>query len=550
MSLEGELQALGLDVDASEPTRRAYSHDASIFSLRPEAVVFPRTAAEVVAVVRFAAGHTGVSLVARSAGTDMTGGAIGTSLIVDFTRHMHGLADIVADASVPGQSGYADVEPGMFYRDFEHATLARGLQFPTYPASRELCAVGGMVANNAGGERSLAFGQTVDWVRQVHVVLADGSECDIGPLDREGLERKLTRQDFEGDIYRGMHRLVTSHADIVAGMRPKVSKNSSGYYLWRVWDRERDIFDLSKLVVGSQGTLAVITQARLGLMRPQPERAMCVVFLDDMEHVADVVNALLEFKPEALESFDDKTLWFTLRFLPDFVRIIGASNLVALGLQFLPEAWMALRGGLPKLILMAEFASDDAAEAHGRAKRALDRVRQMGLKARLTKNTEESHKYWTIRRQSFQVIRSHAKGKRTTPFIDDIIVRPDDMPTFLPELYRILEPYKLVLTIAGHPGNGNFHIIPLMDLSDERSRRIIPELSDKVYDLVLRYGGSISAEHNDGLIHAPWVERQFGHEAYELFRQTKRIWDPKGILNPGKKIDVDREWALRHLRTD
>lgn len=550
MSLEGELHALGLDIDASDATRHAYSHDASIFSLRPEAVVFPRSAEEVVRIVRYAASHPSVSVVARGAGTDMTGGAIGTSLILDFTRHMHGLADIVVDASIPGQQGYADVAPGMYYRDFEHATLARGLQYPAYPASRDLCAIGGIVANNSAGERSLAYGQTVDWVRSLSVVLADGSACDIGPLDRAGLERKIAQQDFEGEIYRRMRAMLDSHADTVARMRPNVSKNSSGYYLWRVWDRERDLFDLSKLVVGSQGTLAIVTQARLGLMHPAAERSMCVVFLDDMTLVADAVNALLEFKPEALESFDEKTLWFTLRFLADFVRIIGASNLVSLGLRFLPEAWMALRGGLPKLVLMAEFASDDAADAQSRARQALERVRAMGLSARLTKSTEESHKYWTIRRQSFQVIRSHAQGKRATPFIDDIIVRPDDMPQFLPELYRILEPYKLTLTIAGHPGNGNFHIIPLMDLADEDSRRIIPELSDKVYDLVLRYGGSITAEHNDGLIHAPWVERQFGREGYELFRQTKRIWDPKGILNPGKKIDVNRDWALAHLRRD
>jgi FAD/FMN-containing dehydrogenase len=331
-------------------------------------------------------------------------------------------------------------------------------------------------------------------------------------------------------------------------MRPRVSKNSAGYYLWRVWDGTT--FNLAKLVTGSQGTLGVITEATVGLVQPARFRRMAVIFLDDVRKTADVVRDLQPLRPEALESFDDKTLSFTLRFLPDFVRIIGASNVVALALRFLPEAWMVLKGGLPKLVVIAEFAGDDEREVVARTERAIALLHARGLKARMTRNEQESHKYWTIRRQSFNVIRAHAKGKRTTPFIDDFIVLPERMPEFLPRLYAVLEPYHLTLTIAGHVGNGNFHIIPLMDLSDERTRRIIPELSAKVYDLVLEYGGSITAEHNDGLIRGPYVERQFGSEAYALFREVKHIWDPQGIFNPGKKIDVDWQWALAHIRKD
>jgi FAD/FMN-containing dehydrogenase len=477
----------------------------------------------------------------------MSGGAIGEGIVLDFTKHMHEVVDISRDSD---EAGHARVQPGMYYRDFEKQTLQRNLQYPTFPASRDLCAIGGIVGNNAGGERSLRFGQSVDWVRSVRAVLADGSVATFGPLDAAGLDAKKAQQDMEGAIYRGMYNLIAKHRDTIARMRPNVSKNSAGYYLWRVMDKKAGTFDLSKLLVGSQGTLAVTTEATLGLVRPLPERAMCVVFLSDLSKVGEAVNSLLELRPEALESFDDKTLWFTMRFLPDFVRLLGASNIISLGLRFLPEAWLALRGGMPKLILMAEFSADTHEAARSQALIALDRMHRMGLNARLTKDTDESHKYWTIRRQSFNVIRSHTRGKRTTPFIDDIIVRPSDMPTFLPKLQAILEPYKLILTIAGHPGNGNFHIIPLMDMADPKNHAVITELAPKVYDLVLQYGGSITAEHNDGIIRGPWLAKQFGVEAYELFREVKRIWDPQNILNPGKKVNVDWNWALSHLRTD
>ena len=408
--------------------------------------------------------------------------------------------------------------------------------------------MGGIVSNNAGGEKSLAFGQTVNFVRAVRAVLSDGKEYELGPLSKTELDAKMAQSAFEGALYRQLYELVESNYDTIHAARPRVSKNSAGYQLWYVWDRTT--FNPAKILCGAQGTLGIVTQATLGLVKPKLHRSMVVMFLDDFEKLAAVVNNVLKYKPESLESFDDKTLWFTLRFLPDFIRSMGASNIISLALKFLPEAWMVLRGGLPKLIVLAEFTGDDDAEVKERAQQALTAIRAQDIKARLTKDEAESHKYWTIRRSSFQVIRSHTKGKRTTPFIDDFIVPPEDTPTFLPKLYDILRPYKLTLTVAGHVGDGNFHIIPLMDLKDERTRAIIPELSKKVYDLVLHYHGSITAEHNDGLIRGSYLKQMYGEKVYGLFRRVKRIFDPANIFNPGKKIDVDWSWAMDHLRKD
>lgn len=548
--MEGDLREFGLDVDASDAARRAYSHDASIFELTPAIVVFPRNAKDIGHIVRYAAAHPGVSIVPRSAGTDMSGGAIGTSIVMDMTRSMHELFDVARDASVLKQDGFAVVQPGMFYRDFERATLGRGLLMPSFPGSREICALGGMVANNAGGERSLKYGQTIEFVRSVKAVCADGNEYTFEPLTAKQVRAKISAGGWEGNLYRRMHDLVVRNWDTIAAHRPKVSKNSSGYYLWRVWDRKTDTFDLSKLLCGSQGTLAAITEATIGLVRPPAQRKMVIAFLHDLRPLAMAINDILALKPETIESFDDKTLTFTLRFLGDFVKLMGAGGLLSLAWQFRPEALMALRGGLPKLVLIIEFTGDNEGELAAKATQAVEALMKHGIKARPAKNEKEAHKYWIVRRSSFQVIRSHATGKRSTPFIDDFIVPPEVMPRFLPELNAILEPYHLTLTMAGHAGNGNFHIIPLMDLRDERTRKIIPELSEKVYRLVLQYGGSITAEHNDGLIRGAYLPQMWGADMYRLFQETKKIWDPQNMFNPGKKVNVNWKWALSHLRRD
>lgn len=174
------------------------------------------------------------------------------------------------------------------------------------------------------------------------------------------------------------------------------------------------------------------------------------------------------------------------------------------------------------------------------------------IKTRITTSEKDAQKYWLIRRESFNLLRKHVKGKKTAPFIDDLIVRPEYLPEFLPKLNAILDQYKnyMTYTIAGHPGDGNFHIIPLMDLSDSKSKQIIPELSEKVYDLVLDYHGSITAEHNDGLIRTPYLEKMYGPEVYKLFEKTKQIFDPKNIFNPRKKVGSDMNYAMEHINLD
>lgn len=519
-----------------------YSRDASIFEIKPEVVVYPKNVRDLKRLVTFAAENPEVSLTARSGGTDMTGGPLGQSVILDMTAHFDKVLKVGAD--------YAISQPGVYYRDFEKKTLKRGLLLPSYPASREICTVGGMVANNAGGEKSLAYGKTEDYLNYLKAVLSDGEEYLFKPLTKAELDQKLAQKDFEGEIYRKIFDLIGSNYDLLKRAKPNVSKNSAGYYLWNVWDRQSGIFDLTRLLVGSQGTLGIITEISFRLIRPKKHSKLLVIFLPDLRRLVETVNLVLRQGPESFESFDDHTLKLAMRYFGEIAKSFGTANLLKLAWQFRPELWMFITGGTPKLILMAEFTGDSQKEVDEKINAAQESVSGLGLKTHVTKTEDEAKKYWTIRRESFNLLRKHVKNRRTAPFIDDIIVSHDRLADFLPRLNFLMDQYELIYTIAGHVGDANFHIIPLMNFKEPQTKRTIFELSEKVFDLVLEFGGSITAEHNDGLIRSPYLEKMYGPEVYRLFEEVKKIFDPGNIFNPGKKVGASLDYAKGHLEKE
>ena len=538
------------DIVYDESTLATYSRDASLFSLRPRAVIFPKDTEDVKAVVKFVNEERkedpSLYITARSAGTDMSGGAIGESIILDFTRYMNKLKKFEGSLAV--------VEPGMYYRDFEKETLKRGLILPSYTASKSINAVGGMVGNNSGGELSLVYGQTQKYIEKLRVVLGDGNEYTVGKLTQKELEEKMVQQDFEGELYRKIHNLVSENYDVIQKARPDVSKNASGYFLWNVWDKK--FFDLAQVLVGSQGTLGIVTEITFRLVPTFPHTKLLAVFMDDVQRLSDITVALLRFRPTSLESYDNNTLRIAIKYFPEIVRAMGVINVLALAVSLLPDIWILLKSvlhgkGLPDLIILTEFAGDNEEDLKTQVLEAQSALRVLGVTARVARSKEDAEKYWTIRRQSFSLLRKHIRGKKTAPFIDDMIVRPEKMGEFLPRLYAILRQYpSLIYTIAGHIGNGNFHIIPLMDLKNEAARKIIPELADKVYSLVLEFQGSITAEHNDGLIRSPYLKKMYGEKVFGLFEKTKNIFDPLNIFNRGKKVGSSLDYALKHIAYD
>lgn len=513
-------------------TLKAMSRDTSLFERMPQLVVYPKDAADVSAVVkeigRARSAGAAVSLAPRAAGTDMSGGPLTTGVVVSFTKYMNHVGEV--------GDGFAVAEPGVYYRDFEKETLKKGLIFPSYPASREIAAIGGIVGNNAGGERNLSYGKTEKYVEEMDVVLSDGSLAHFGPLTAIELDEKKKLDTLEGKIYRKIDALLAENARLIEKHRPKVSKNSAGYALWNV--KQNGIFNLAKLICGSQGTLALFTNVKLSLVKPKEHRAMLVAFLYDLANLPEIVKRVLAAKPESFESYDDHTFTLAVRFLPEMLMQMGLARAARLGIDFIPEAAMVATGGVPKMVLMAEFAEDTIEEADAKALAAKEALKDLHLHVRVEKNERESEKFWIVRRESFNLLRKNLHGYVSAPFMDDFVVPPSSYPQFLPELSALLDQYKdnMIYTVAGHIGDGNIHTIPLMDLTKEENREVILELAPKVYDLVIKYGGTTTGEHGDGIIRTPYLTKLFGPEMVGLFEKTKQIFDPLGILNPGKKV--------------
>lgn len=551
------------EIKTDKETLTKFSRDASIFEVVPSCVVSPIDQADLEFLVKFVSenkkNYPELSITARSAGTDMSGGTLGESIIADFTSHFGKILSVesnqqvskLANQQVMGKeiTGFATVEPGVFYRDFEKKSKELGMILPCYTASKSLNTVGGMVANNSAGEKSLSYGQTKDYVDEVTMVMSNGESLTFGELDEHALDQKLKLTNFEGDIYRKTFRLINQNLDKINKAKPTTSKNSAGYLLWEVWNKSKTKFNLARLITGSQGTLGLITKVKVKLVTPKPKSELLVIFMNDLKNLGDVVSTVVNYQPESFESFDDHTFKLAMKFFPDMLKRMKG-NLIKLGFQFIPELWMTITGGVPKLILIAEFTGDTEVEIYQKMLMAEKEIKsKFKLKTHITKNAEEAEKYWTVRRESFSLLRQHTHGLSTAPFIDDIVVHPKELPVFLPELNKILDKYpSLIYTIAGHAGDANFHIIPLMDLTREDQREIVPILSDEVYNLVLKYKGSITAEHNDGLIRSPYLLKMYGVEITNLFAEVKQIFDPQNIFNPGKKVGSSLEYAMSHIK--
>lgn len=549
MDLQKELSRVFRgELDTSEESKEFYSHDASLFELRPEVIAFPKDAADIKSIVSFVAknkkDHPELSVTPRSRGTDMSGGAIGQSILLDVSKHMTHLVKL--------SEKKATVEPGLLYKDFDIKTKEIGAILPSYPASRDMASLGGMVNNNSGGEKSLEYGKTDRYVTELKMVLADGNEYTIKPLNKQELVRKMSQRDFEGNLYKKTFELLEANYDRIHDARPKVTKDSTGYHLWDVWDRETGIFDLTKLFVGAQGTLGIMTEATVSLVPQKTHSGLLVLFLKDINKLGTLIPKVLEHKPSTFESFDDQTLWLSIRFMPSFLKLLGPKRFIRLLFSLIPDGLQLLRG-IPKLILMVEFNGNTEEEVRQKV-RALH-MDLRGHRARYeingfeeTPTAAKSEKFWVMRRNSFQILRSKVKDKHTAPFIDDFVVPPEHLAQFLPKIRRIIKQYKLFATIAGHVGDGNFHIIPLMKIELPSERAKFEPVMDKVYDLVLQYGGSISGEHNDGMIRGPWLKEMYGAKVLGVMKDIKKLYDPDNIFNPHKKTDASWKFSFDHIR--
>lgn len=532
------------ELDTSKETIETFSHDASLFELRPAVVARPRDSQDIQSIVRWVLKnkqeHPELSLTARSAGTDMSGGAIGESIVLDMKAHFTEVSKLTKE--------YARLQPGVFFRDFDVKASSIGVMLPSYPASRDLCTVGGMVSNNSGGEKSLQYGKTDNYVTELKVILGDGNEYTIAPIGKDELVRKMAQNDYEGNLYKKTFELLEEHYDEIQNAAPRVSKDSTGYHLWNIWNRETGIFDLTKLFVGSQGTLGIVTDIKVRLVEKPLHSGLLVGYLKNIDELGEIIPAVLKHNPETFESFDDNTLWLSFKFFFSFIKKLGFIRWVRLAMQLIPDALMLVRG-IPQLVLMIEFTGGSVEEVEQKIDAMKHDLKRFPFTYLEKDETEDkSQKFWIMRRESFSLLRSKVKDKHTAPFIDDFVVPPAHLTAFLPKLRVIIKKYKLMATIAGHMGDGNFHVIPLMKIEDPHERHKLQPAMKEVNELVLSYGGSISGEHNDGMVRGPWLERMYGPSVFGHMHAIKTLYDPQNIFNPRKKTDANWDFSFSHIR--
>lgn len=533
------------DIDDSVLTRKSFSHDASMFEMVPEVVVAPKNVSDIEKLVKFVSEnkhqYPALSLTVRSAGTCMSGGAVNDSIIIDITKYFNKIGEVT--------SKQANVQPGVYYRDFEKETFKHHALMPAYPASKDICTVGGMVGNNAGGEKSLEFGKVDNFIKQLKVVFADGNEYIVKPLTRVQLIKKMAQDNFEGRVYKEVFELIEKHYDEIKAAKPGVSKDSTGYHLWDVWDRETGVFDMTRLIVGSQGTLGIITDITFKLVPKRKHSGTLVIFLKTLEDLGDMIVDVMKHKPASFEGFDSYTLSLSVRLFFGFRKTIGWGQTINLALRLVPSAFKIVES-MPKMVLLVEFDGDNQEEVSRRVHALREDLAKYKHEAVFEEDETEmkAKKFWIMRHESFNLLRSKVKDKHTAPFMDDLVVPPAVLPKFLPEIREIINKYKFFATIAGHFGDGNFHIIPLMNIERKEEKAKLEPAMREITNLVLKYGGSLSGEHNDGMIRGPWLEAMYGKKIHNHFVKVKKIFDSDNIFNPHKKTDADWKFSMRHLR--
>lgn len=515
------------EVDTTEETRKKASRDASIFEVTPAGVISPRDVTDIQAVVRWAneqaeSGNP-VTLAARVGGTCMSGGSLTQGYILDLKTHFNYVGDVDTDART------ITTQTGAMHLAVETAVKERGLLFAPYTSSRDICGIGGMLGNNASGEQSIKYGPTSDNVQSLKVVLSDGNEYEFGPLSRAEVEAKKRQPTYEGHVYRELTKLLDDNAFTIATNHPRTVKNAAGYQLWDLWDAHRKTFNLGRLFIGAQGTLGIITEAKLTLVKPGSFQRMIVTPIADLTKLAEVVKTMLRYEPITCETFDHFTYELAEQLYPDD----AARAHVAKGKH---------------MVILSVFEAETQDQADIVAGQAKEMLEKLGHETFWIDDQASVESFLLIRRKSFKMLLEHPTPKtRAEAFLEDTIVPLENYGAFLSELEAILKEYNMVYTYAGHIGSGSIRLVPLADMEAEGAAERIMELETKVNDLVIRYGGSISVDHNDGIIRTPYLEKQFGTEMVQLFAQVKRLFDPNSIFNAGKKVGGTYEYAVEHI---
>lgn len=516
------------EVLTSAEARKYFSTDGGVFELTPAFVVYPQNENDVRKTARFAwqlaeRGRV-IPITARGRGSDQAGAAIGSGILLIFPAHMNKLLELDA------RGGDVTVQPGLVYAKLQQTLQTHGRFLPPFPSSIEFSTMGGAVANNAGGEKTIKYGSTRNYVKGLRVVLANGEVIETKRLSKRELSKKMGLSSFEGEVYRALDKLIEENKQVIQDTELAVTKNSAGYAIADV--KTKDSFDLTPLLVGSQGTLGVVTEATFATEVYNPNTTLIAAQFDDLEMAKDVVLELRKLPelPSALEVVDENLLKFLDEHNPNQLK----------GIVDKP---------FHKLIVLIEFDNPSDRVRKRMAKRALKMLDKRGISYEIETDPAAKEKLWKIRHSAAAVITQSEGSAKALPIIEDGIVPVDRFSEYLEGVYAIFQKHNLRIAVWGHAGNANLHMQPFLDLNQVGDRQKVFKIIDEYYNLVISMGGSTSGEHSDGRLRAPYLKKLYGDEAYGLFEKIKAIFDPHGILNPGVKIGVtidDVKPLLRH----
>ncbi len=509
------------EVRFDDYTRHLFAQDASMYAITPLGVVYPRHAADVAAVVSTAAEY-GVSVVPRGAGTSLAGQTVGEGIVLDMSRHL----DRILDVDI--ESRTALVEPGVVQDQLNAAVAAHGLMFGPDTSTSNRATIGGMIGNNSAGSGSIRYGMTIDHVRELDVVLADGSTARFAPLTTAEWDRRARLQTLEGRIYHGTSEILREDAAAIAQGFPPHWRRACGYRLDRLAGAHPR--DLAKFVVGAEGTLVVVTKALVDLVAKPSRTVIAVGHFTSTVAAIEATQDALSCDPSGVELMD-RTILDLSRTKIEYSAL--GSSLV----------------GDPDALLFVTFTGDDPAELDDRLDQltALWSANGHGYHTLRAVTPQQQSILLKVRKSSLGLLMAASVGtRRPLAFVEDTAVPPIHLADYTTRFREILDRHGLTAGFYGHCSVGCLHIRPFVDLTDPAQVRAMRVVAEQVKDLVAEYGGVNSSEHGDGLARSEFNREIFGDDLYEAMRRVKHVFDPDNRLNPGKIVDAPA--MTEHLR--
>ena len=492
-------------------SRILYSTDASIYQMDPVGVVIPRTVDDVQAVVEIARDNT-VPVLPRGGGTSLAGQTVNHAIVVDFSKYLNQIVEVNQEGS------WARVQPGMVLDQLNRQLAPYGLQYAPDPTTSNRACVGGGVGNNTCGAHSVIYGKTLDHVRELQTVLADGNQVHFRDLGPGELEAKLSGAGLESDIYRNLRRIAQGNAAEIRARYPTIMRRVSGYNLDDFLTDSP--FNLAKMVVGSEGTLCVVTEAKLNLVPRPTITALSILHFTGIVEASEATREILRHDPSSIEVMD--------KILLDRSReSIGHANS------------MSFIEGDPGAVLAVEFYGESEAEVTSKmdALKADMEHRRLGYACVNLLDRDAQANVWNVRKSGLGLLMSIRGDTKPLPFVEDTAVDPENLGPFVRRFDEIVRSHGTEAAYYGHASVGCLHIRPLVSLKDAQGIAVMVSIAEEISDLVKEFGGSMSGEHGDGIVRGVWTEKMFGPEIYQMFREVKAAFDPQGIMNPGKIID-------------